>query len=295
MTQLSLAHLLEYDFIRNAFIAGTIVAITAGIVGYFVVLRGLSFAGHALSHVGFAGATGAVALGVPAVFGLLAFALLGAAGMGALGERARGRDVAIGIVLAWSLGLGVLFLSLYKGYATEAYSLLFGEILGISALNVAVTAIVSGLALAALAFLYRPLLFSSVDPDAALARGVPVRAISTAFMVVLALTVATAAQVVGVLLIFALLVTPAAIAERLTAKPVRAIALAVVFGLAFTWGGLLLALYVQYPVSFFITSLAFAAYVIVRTLRPPVGSARALEPRNVDAGVRNSSIGRLTL
>jgi len=172
MMPLSLAHLLDYDFIRNALIAGTIVAITAGIVGYFVVLRGLSFAGHALSHVGFAGATGAVALGVPAVFGLLAFALLGAAGMGAMGERARGRDVAIGIVLAWSLGLGVLFLSLYKGYATEAYSLLFGEILGISVVNVIVTAIVSGIALAALGFLYRPLLFSSVDPHAALARGV---------------------------------------------------------------------------------------------------------------------------
>jgi zinc/manganese transport system permease protein len=269
MMPLSLAHLLDYDFIRNALIAGTIVAITAGIVGYFVVLRGLSFAGHALSHVGFAGATGAVALGVPAVFGLLAFALLGAAGMGAMGERARGRDVAIGIVLAWSLGLGVLFLSLYKGYATEAYSLLFGEILGISVVNVIVTAIVSGIALAALGFLYRPLLFSSVDPDAALARGVPVRGISTAFMVVLALAVATAAQVVGVLLIFALLVTPAAIAERLTAKPGHAIALAVAFALAFTWGGLLLALYIQFPVSFFITSLAFAAYVIVRALRPP--------------------------
>jgi zinc/manganese transport system permease protein len=277
MMPLSLAHLLDYDFIRNALIAGTIVAITAGIVGYFVVLRGLSFAGHALSHVGFAGATGAVALGVPAVLGLLAFALLGAAGMGTMGERARGRDVAIGIVLAWSLGLGVLFLSLYKGYATEAYSLLFGEILGISVANVIVTAIVSGIAIAALAFLYRPLLFSSVDPDAALARGVPVRGIATAFMVVLALAVATAAQVVGVLLIFALLVTPAAVAERLTARPARAIALAVCFALAFTWGGLLLALYVQYPVSFFITSLAFATYVVVRALRPSPGTQR-LQP-----------------
>jgi zinc/manganese transport system permease protein len=266
MTLSSLGHLLAYDFIRNALIAGTIVALTAGVVGYFVVLRGLSFAGHAISHVGFAGATGAVALGLPAVTGLLVFSLLGAAGMGTIGERARERDVAIGIVLAWSLGLGVLFLSLYKGYATEAYSLLFGEILGISAFNVLVTAIACGLALAVLAALHRPLLFASVDPDAALARGVPVRALSIAFMVVLALAVATAAQVVGVLLIFALLVTPAAIAERISARPARAIALSVLFALAFTWGGLLLAFSLQYPVSFFITTLAFVTYAVVRVL-----------------------------
>ncbi len=267
---ISLGHLLAYDFVRNALIAGTLVAVTAGIAGYFVVLRGLSFAGHALSHVGFAGATGAVALGIPAVFGLLGFALLGAVGMGALGDRVRGRDVAIGIVLAWSLGLGVLFLSLYKGYATEAYALLFGEILGISATSVVVTAVASFIALGALALMYRPLLFTSIDPDAALARGVPVRAVAIGFMLVLGLAVATAAQVVGVLLVFALLVTPAAIAERLTATPVHAIALSVGFALAFTWGGLLLALCLPYPVSFFITTLAFAGYVSVRTLRRPV-------------------------
>jgi zinc/manganese transport system permease protein len=274
VTHISLGHLLAYDFIRNALMAGTIVAVTAGVVGYFVVLRGLSFAGHALSHVGFAGATGAVAIGLPAASGLLAFAVLGAAAMGVIGERARYRDIAIGIVLAWSLGLGVLFLSLYKGYATEAYSLLFGEILGISATNAAVTAIVSCLALAAMVLLYRPLLFSSVDPDAALARGVPVRAVSVAFMVVLALAVATAAQVVGVLLIFALLVTPAAIAERLTTRPVYAIALSVAFGLAFTWGGLLLALYLPFPVSFFITTLAFGAYLAVSALPRTIAAVR---------------------
>jgi zinc/manganese transport system permease protein len=260
------AHLFDFAFLRNAFIAGTVVAVVAGVVGYFVVLRGLSFAGHALSHVGFAGATGAVVLHVPAVVGLLAFSCGGAAVMGALGERMRGRDVGIGIVLSWSLGLGVLFLSLYSGYATEAYALLFGEILGISVGNLVVTVGAAVLALAAMAVLYRPLLFSSIDEDAAEARGVPVRAVGVAFMLVLAIAVASAAQVVGILLVFALLVTPAAIAERFTARPAHAIALSVILALAFTWGGLILASYAPYPVSFFITTLAFGAYVFARTV-----------------------------
>ncbi|HEY4440899.1 MAG TPA: metal ABC transporter permease, partial [Candidatus Elarobacter sp.] len=243
-------HLFEFAFMRNAFIAGTMVAVVAGVVGYFVVLRGLSFAGHALSHVGFAGATGAVVVHLPAIAGLLAFSCGGAAVMGALGDRVRGRDVAIGIVLAWCLGLGVLFLSLYSGYATEAYALLFGEILGISSGNVVLTAFASLLALVTMTVLYRPLLFASVDQDAAEVRGVPVGGVAVAFMLVLAVAVATAAQVVGILLVFALLVTPAAIAERLTARPAHAIALSVVFALAFTWGGLSLAVWAPYPVSF---------------------------------------------
>jgi zinc/manganese transport system permease protein len=268
----TVVHVFEYAFMRNAFLAGTVVAIVAGVVGYFVVLRGLAFAGHALSHVGFAGATGAVVLHLPAVAGLLVFSCGGAAVMGAFGERVRGRDVAIGIVLAWSLGLGVLFLSLYTGYATEAYALLFGEILGISPVNMVVTVGAAVPALAAIAVLYRPLMFASVDEDAARARGVPVRAVGIAFMLVVAVAVATAAQVVGILLVFALLVAPAAVAERLTARPPLAIALSVLFALAFTWGGLLLAASFPYPVSFFITTLAFAAYLAVRV---PRGLGRA--------------------
>jgi zinc/manganese transport system permease protein len=254
----------QYEFMRNAFAAGTIVALVAGIVGYFVVLRGLSFAGHALSHIGFAGATGAVVLGVNPVFGLLVFTLGSALGMGALGKRIYGRDVAIGIVLAWALGLGVLFLSLYTGYATEAYALLFGEILGISARDVLVTLIAGTITLLALAVLYRPLLFATLDEDVAEARGAPVRFLSIAFLALLALAVAEAVQVVGVLLIFALLVTPAAIAQQLTTRPARALLVSAVLALLFTWGGLTIAYYVPRPVSFFITSLAFGAYVAVR-------------------------------
>jgi zinc/manganese transport system permease protein len=254
----------QYAFMQHAYTAGAIVAIVAGVVGYFVVLRSLSFAGHALSHIGFAGATGAVALGVNPIYGLLVFTIGGAVGMGALGKRIYGRDVVIGIVLAWMLGLGVLFLSLYSGYATEAYALLFGEILGISQTDVVVTLVAGVVTLAAIAIMFRPLLFASVDSDVAEARGVPVRLLSIIFMVVLAISVSEAVQVVGVLLIFALLVTPPAIAERLTARPGMAIALSVLLALLFTWIGLFVSFYLPYPVSFFITTLAFVTYLVVR-------------------------------
>src|ERR1700704_5104483 len=144
----------------HAFEAGTIVAIVAGAIGYFVVLRGSASAAHALSHIGFAGATGAVVLGISPIFGLLAFTLVSGATIGALGNRLRGRDVTIGIVLAWTLGLGVLFISLYRGYATEAYALLFGEILGISAADVLITLVAGIVTIAGLIAMYRPLLFS---------------------------------------------------------------------------------------------------------------------------------------
>jgi zinc/manganese transport system permease protein len=266
-------HVFDDAFIRNAFIAGTVVAIVAGVVGYFVVVRGLAFAGHAIAHIGFAGAAGAVVLHLPAAIGLLAFSCGGAAAMGALGNRIRGRDVAIGIVLAWMMGLGVLFLSLYTGYATEAYALLFGQILGISIANLVATAGAALVALGSIVVLYRPLLFASADEEAAEARGVPVRTVGIVFMLVLALAVASAAQVVGVLLIFSLLISPAAIAERLTARPPLAIAIAVGAALAFTWGGLLLAYCWPYPVSFFITSLAFGGYIVVRLVRKGVRRA----------------------
>jgi zinc/manganese transport system permease protein len=254
----------QYDFMVHAFQAGTVVAIVAGVIGYFVVVRATSFAAHALSHIGFAGATGAVVLGLSPVLGLLAFTVGSGVAVGALGSRIRGRDVTIGIVLAWMLGLGVLFISLYTGYATEAYALLFGEILGISDRDVVIAVLAAVPTLLAVAVLYRPLLFSSVDENLAAARGVPVTALSIAFMVVLALAVTEAVQVVGVLLIFALLVTPAAIAVRWTQRPAGAIAISAALALLFTWAGLTIAFYSPHPVSFFITSLAFGTYLVVR-------------------------------
>jgi zinc/manganese transport system permease protein len=259
-----IAALFHYDFMVHAFEAGTIVAVVAGAIGYFVVLRSSSFAAHALSHIGFAGATGAVVLAINPIFGLLAFTLGSGVAIGALGNRVRGRDVTIGIVLAWTLGLGVLFISLYTGYATEAYALLFGEILGISTNDVIVTIVAGVITIAALVVIYRPLLFASVDEELAGAKGVPVTALSIGFMAILAVAVTEAVQVVGVLLIFALIVTPAAIAVRFTSRPFAAIGIGVLLALAFTWAGLTIAYYSPHPVSFFITSLAFGTYLVAR-------------------------------
>lgn len=259
-----LGQMLSYEFMRNAFLAGAVVSVVAGIVGYFVILRRTAFAAHALSHVGFAGAAGAVVLSVNPVWGLLVFCLGGAAVMGALGQRIRERDTVIGIVLAFMLGLGVLFIALYNGYSTEAYSILFGEILGISTGDVVLTVAIGAVAVAAIGAMYRPLLFASIDEEIAVARRVPVRALSVAFLLTLGLAVAVAVQVVGVLLIFSLLVTPAAVADRLTTRPAAAIAVSVVVALACTWLGLAIGYYFSYPVSFFITSLAFFAYAVTR-------------------------------
>jgi zinc/manganese transport system permease protein len=258
--------MLGYEFMRNAFEAGAIVSLVAGVVGYFVVLRRTTFAAHALAHVGFAGAAGAAVLGIDPVWGLLAFCLSAGGVMGGLGQRLRGRDTAIGIVLAFTLGLGVLFISLYSGYATEAYSILFGEILGISPGDVVLTLVIGAVSLALIALLYRPLLFASVDEDVAEARRVPVRGLSVVFVMIVGLAVAVSVQVVGVLLIFALIVTPAAVAERVSTRPGQALVIGVVVALLSTWIGLAVGYYSPYPVSFFITSISFATYVVVRAV-----------------------------
>jgi len=270
-----LQQMLQYQFMQHAFEAGTLVAIVAGIVGYFVVLRRSSFAAHALSHIGFAGAAGAVLLGVSPVVGLLAFTTVGGTGMTVLGPRASNRDVQIGTVLAFMLGLGVLFISLYTGYATEAYSILFGEILGISATDVLVTAIAALVIMCAVAFVYRPLLFASLDEDVAEAKGLHMHMLGVVFMLLVALATSIAVQVVGVLLIFSLMVTPAAIAQRLAKRPWHAVVLSVIIALFATWIGLCMAFYEPYPVSFFITTIVFALYLLVRFMQPKINPIRA--------------------
>ncbi len=257
----------QYDFMRHAFEAGTIVAIVAGLIGYFVVLRRSAFAAHALSHVGFAGAAGAVLIGINPIAGLLTFTTAGGLTMAALGRRASTRDTQVGIVLAFMLGLGVLFISLYKGYATEAYSLLFGQILGISAWDVIITLVAALVVVSATAVIYRPLLFSSLDEEVAEAKGLPVIGLGYGFMVLIAIATSIAVQVVGVLLIFALMVTPAAIAERLAKRTAQGIIIAIIVALLATWFGLFTAFYVSYPVSFFITSSVFSVYIVVRLLQ----------------------------
>jgi zinc/manganese transport system permease protein len=257
-------NIFQYQFMQHAFEAGTIIAIVAGIMGYLVVLRRSAFAAHAFAEIGFAGAAGAVLIGINPIFGLLLFSTVSGTGIAILGNRVSHRDIEIGTVLAFMLGLGVLFISLYTGYATEAYSILFGEILGISSSNVIITLIVSAVILVAAALVYRPLLFSSLDEEVAEAKGMRTLFLGIIFMVLLAAAVSIAIQVVGVLLIFALMVTPAAIAIRLTKKPVYAIIISILIALFATWSGLLIAFYEPYPVSFFITSIVFALYILVR-------------------------------
>jgi zinc/manganese transport system permease protein len=250
----------------------------AAVIGYFVVLRAQAFAGEALADIGFAGATGAAILGIGSLLGMLGLALLAALGMGALGERVRGRDIEIGMVLSFALGLGVLFLSIYiqnGANANAGVGVLFGSILTVTRRDVIITLITGSATLLILAFLFRPLLFASVDPEVAQARGVPVRLLSIVFLLLLAVATAEAVLVIGVLLVFALLIAPAASAEHLTHRPLTAIILSVILGLTFTWGGLILAFVGtgrHLPVSFYISAMAaltyFASMLIARFRLP---------------------------
>lgn len=254
----------QYSFMQNALMAGSVVAITTALLGYFLVIRGLAFPGHALSNVGFAGAAGAVLTGIPPVYGLFVFTVAASVIISIIGRQIRERDVAVGVVMTFALGLGVLFLSLYHGFAERAYSILFGSILGISRVDVIVTAVTSLLVIAGLIGLSRPLLFSSFDPEVAEARGLPVRTLGIVFLILVALAVSVAIQIIGVLITFALLVGPAATANRLTPRPLRAIGLAVLLGMAYTWLGILLAADTVWPVSFFVAALSFGVYLPVR-------------------------------
>jgi zinc/manganese transport system permease protein len=266
--------LVHYEFMRHALLAGGVAAVLCGAVGYFVVLRGLSFATDTLTHVGFAGASGAVIVGLSPVVGLLGLTALMAVALGVLEQRLRGRDVVIGMILVLTLGLGLLFLRLYSGYSNETYALLFGAILALSARDVVVVAVGAVIALAALTVIFRPLLFASLDDELAQARGVPVRGVSTAFLLVLAVAVTAATQVIGALLAVALLIAPAATAQRLTGRPGLSLLLSVLIALAVTWTGVALAFWQPYPVSFFITSLSTLSYLTVRVLTAPPVVAR---------------------
>ena len=266
-----LQQLLQFHFMQNAYVAGTIVATVAGVIGYFMVLRGQSFAGHTLSQVGFPGAAGAALAGLPPALGLLVFCVGSALGIAVLsqgpGQDRRAEAAAIGSILAFTLATGFLFASLYTGFVNSVYAFLFGTFTGISDGQVAIVAVVAAVAVAALAVIGRPLLFASVDPDVAAARGVPVRALAIAFLVLLGLAVSETAQITGTLLVFALLVAPAATAQQLTARPGLGLALSVVITLVVTWLGLGIAYFTVYPIGFFVTSLAFAAYLGARGVR----------------------------
>ena len=254
--------MLEYDFMRHAFAAAGIVGVLAGLVGYFLVLRGQAFAGHALSHVGFAGATGAVLIGVSPLLGMLGVTVLGGVLMGALGERLAERDIAIGVILTLSLGLGLLFLHFFTAYATAATSLLFGDVLGVDLPTIYELLGLALFTLAVLGVMARPLLFASLNPELAEAKGVSLRGLGLVFLGLVGLTPAACAQIVGVLLVFALMVGPAATAQRLTSRIVPGLALAALLALGEAWAGIALSYVTDWPASFWISALSGGLYLL---------------------------------
>jgi len=255
------------DVFQKALIGGTVAAAVSALVGFFLVLRVQAFAAEAFSDICFAGATGAALVGQSPLIGMIVFSLLSALSLGALGERARGRSVEIGMVLSLALGLGVLFLSIYTrssaSHANAGVSILFGSILSVRPADIYRMLAGGGAALATLAVIYRPLLFASIDPAAARARGVPVRALSVVFLLVMALAAAACTFVVGVLLASALLIAPAAAAVRMTHRPLHSLLLSLAFGVSITWIGLLVSFVGPWrhpPVGFSISALAALVY-----------------------------------
>jgi zinc/manganese transport system permease protein len=248
------------DFMRSAFLGGALVAVAAGLLGYFVVVRQHAFAAHALAHIGFPGATGAVLLGVPVTLGLAVFCVGGALAIGVLGRRLAEREVATGTVLAFATGLGVLFSSLSSRNVASVTNVLFGNLLAVAGDQLVTFAALTALVVVALAVAARPLTFASVAPEVAEARGVPVRALNVGFLVLVGLVVTMAVQVVGTLLLFGLVVTPAATALTLTARPARVAALSTGIGLTSVTAGLTLAAMFNLPPSFVIVTLSTAAW-----------------------------------
>ena len=266
--------MVAYPFMVNALEAGTIVAVMAGVAGWFMTLRRQTFAGHTLSVIAFPGAAAAAFAGLPVAAGYFAFCGLGAVALARIGGSSRSysaESAATGTLQAFALALGFLFVGLYHGLLNSLDALLFGTFLGITRHQVVVLLVVAAATVALTALAARPLFFASVDPDVARASDVPVRLLGLGFLLVLGLSVAETVQITGALLVFALLVTPAATAHQLTSRPWLGIALSVGLALAVTWVGLTLAYFSIYPVGFFITSLAFGLYVLVRLGRAFAG------------------------
>ena len=262
-----LRQLLQFPFMVNAFRAGTIVAVLAGALGWFMVLRRQSFAGHTLAVVSFPGAAGAILAGISAIAGYFAAAVGAALVIAAVPRSSVGRVISsesaiVGTVQAFALACGALFVSLYGGFLGGLTNLLFGSFLGVSSGQVLVLLAVAAAALAVLAVIARPLFFATVDPDVAAARGVPVRLLGVIFLVLLGCAAAEVSQITGALLVFALLVMPAATAHQITARPMTSFAITILVGLATVWIGLAAAYFSVYPVGFFMTTVGFAWYVL---------------------------------
>ncbi len=261
--------------VQTALVASAVVAALSAAIGYFVVLRGLSFAGHAVTDIGLTGGAGALLVGIDPLWGLIAFSVLAALAVGTLGDRARERDIATGLVLAAALGIGALFLHLQTRYANAQSTLLFGSVFQTDPRLVRAVCIIGVVALVALAALFRPLLFATASPDAARIAGVKTRAIGLAFLAIMAVAVAETAQMVGVLIATALLIGPAATALALVQRPLAGFGLAIAIGISEAWLAIALA-YASFgwssgrngwPVSFFVAAFALGALVIARAMR----------------------------
>jgi len=259
----TLTNYLGYEFVQNALMAGTLAAILGAVVGYFVIVRNAGFAAHALSHIGFAGAAGAAILGLSPLEGMLLLTVGSGLFMGATGDKINRSDLAIGMALSFSLGLGTLFLSLYSSFAGQARAILFGSPFGVSGGQITEMVALSLLCLAGLAIFSRRLLFASTQPRLAEARGLSLAGLSMAFMAVLGIAVSLASQIVGVLLVFTLIIAPAGIALRLCHSFWRGILVSVGLGVTAVWIGILLDCVTGYPATFWITALFFSLYIIV--------------------------------
>jgi zinc/manganese transport system permease protein len=257
--------------VQNSLWAGAVLGLLGGLMGTFVMKRDLAFAVHGISELSFAGAAFALLVGVDVVLGSLAGSVVAALLLGLLGVRARDKNSIIGVIMPFGLGLGILFLSLYEGRAANKFGLLTGQIVSVGTVQLQVLAVAAVIVMLALVAIWRPLTFASVDADVAAARGVPVRALALGFMLLLGVSVALSIQIVGALLVLALLITPAAAAMRVTSSPRLVVALSVAFAVTATVGGILLALGGRIPISPYVTTLSFLIYVVCRV----IGNGRA--------------------
>jgi zinc/manganese transport system permease protein len=255
------ANLLTHDFVQQALLAAALLGLVAGLIGPFIVMRQMSFAVHGSSELSLTGAAFALLVGFEVGVGALIGSALAAALFGILGRRARERDSAIGVVLAFGLGLAVLFINLYPGRTATSFALLTGQIVGVGYSGLAMLALVCVLVIVVLAACYRPLLFATVDPEVAAARGVPVRALGIVFAALVGAVAAQAVQIVGALLVMSLLITPAAAAARVVASPVAAIVTSVAFAEVAAIGGIVLSLAPGVPVSVFVATISFLIYL----------------------------------
>ena len=254
--------LLRRDFVQQALLAAALLALVSGLVGPFIVMRQMSFAVHGSSELSLTGAAFALLAGFNVGIGALVGCALAAVLFGVLGQRARERDSAIGVVLAFGLGLAVLFIHLYPGRSGTSFALLTGQIVGVGYSGLALLAVVSIVVIVVLAVSYRPLLFATVDPEVAAGRGVPVRALGIVFAALVGVTAAQGVQIVGALLVMSLLITPAAAAVRVFSSPGAAVAASVIFAEVSAVGGILLSLAPGVPVSVFVTTISFAIFLV---------------------------------